>query len=374
MRIWLMTAYWRFIRISFNKFNNLPLVKELMSEIRLFAILLMLLAGSVISVAQPEGINKTDGKGRKQGYWKKYSGDTLKYEGHFVNDKPEGEFKYYYPGGKIKTVMLYSDSGRAAYAVAYSPAGKKISEGAYYDKKRDGIWKYYNSYDVRIAQEVYLRGIRNGEWKTYYEDGKINELITWKNDVMDGPWLQYYPDSVLKMKGSYLGGKQNGKTEYFYTTGTLLVSGEYQSGERNGVWTYFHESGAPERKISFDKGTAYKEEIVFLSGNTLKTTDIYTIAWVGIQQGKALVTMNNGEQFPSNKTMDEMERMLNENYFFRVNKEYIISNWCIANKANYSDQARKLELKPAAASAVIVSAEKNDSFMFWSGIKKHTGE
>ena len=55
-------------------------------------------------VVPNDTINRTDSIGRKQGYWIKKDRDgTLKYEGRFVNDRPTGTFKYYYPEENSKS-------------------------------------------------------------------------------------------------------------------------------------------------------------------------------------------------------------------------------------------------------------------------------
>ncbi len=52
--------------------------------------------------------NRTDGKG-KQGEWKKYHKNGMLHKvGSFKNDKPIGEFKYYYDTGKIQAKMTHA--------------------------------------------------------------------------------------------------------------------------------------------------------------------------------------------------------------------------------------------------------------------------
>ena len=72
-----------------------------------FVITLMLF--SLLAFSQ--GDNKTDVKGHKQGEWKKYHPNgMLRYVGNFKNDKPVGEFKYYYDTGNLQTKMSHKGS------------------------------------------------------------------------------------------------------------------------------------------------------------------------------------------------------------------------------------------------------------------------
>ena len=55
------------------------------------------------------GQNKTDAAGRKQGPWIKYQGDgtTPLYTGTFKDNIPVGEFRYFYPSGKVKMIVKH---------------------------------------------------------------------------------------------------------------------------------------------------------------------------------------------------------------------------------------------------------------------------
>ena len=95
----------------------------------LYLLLCLLLGSSLTGFAQ----NKKDAKGLKQGAWVKIdpSKKNKLYEGSFVDDKPNGLFKYYFPSGKIKAITTYSENGTKARAILFDEAGNKISEGCY---------------------------------------------------------------------------------------------------------------------------------------------------------------------------------------------------------------------------------------------------
>ena len=63
----------------------------------------VLLLGFILICGVGFSQNKTDAQGRKQGPWRKYQpGDKiLIYTGQFKDDIPVGEFRYYYPSGKV---------------------------------------------------------------------------------------------------------------------------------------------------------------------------------------------------------------------------------------------------------------------------------
>ena len=56
--------------------------------------------------------NHVDNEGLKQGEWVKYKNGSKFYEGQFIDDKPIGEFLYFYPNGNIKIRTLFHEDGK----------------------------------------------------------------------------------------------------------------------------------------------------------------------------------------------------------------------------------------------------------------------
>lgn len=223
-------------------------------------ILILLFVSPVFLFAQNstsnDTVNKVDANGKKQGYWKKYSNDTLKYEGHFKDDIPTGLFTYYYSEGKIKAKTEYSQNGKFCSTLIYNENGKVKAEGFYYDKKKDSLWIYYGDNDTISAEEHYNKGLWVGVWKSYYSDGILNEEKTWVNDTLEGPWKQYYSDGSIKLAGTYKKNKLEGIYKFYYPepAGQVYYSGVYKKSLRDGVWMRFSEKGVGTTKEIYKDG------------------------------------------------------------------------------------------------------------------------
>ena len=77
-----------------------------------------------------ETFNKKDAAGRRQGTWIKLDSAGRKvYEGQFKNNIPQGTFKYYFPGGSMKAVSVFSEDGKTATTTTFFPTGKKNAKG-----------------------------------------------------------------------------------------------------------------------------------------------------------------------------------------------------------------------------------------------------
>lgn len=340
-----------------------------MKNLPLFLTFCLLISAPLLAQPQPSEKNQLDAQGRKQGYWVKLSGDTLKYDGTFQDDVPVGQFRYYYPDKTIKSVVQYSEKGLMAKAVNYSPKGKKMAEGEYWDKKKHGLWKYYNDEEKLIKIEDYHSGIPEGEWINYFPDGKPISIKHYERGVLNGPFCEFFADSLINFKGTYKNGLTDGLVTYYYLSGKVMVSGNYKAEVKDGLWMYFNEIGQADKRMTYADGRLISEEIT-TPGPDQKIIylNIENIAYVFNQGGLVKIRMSDGTDYVSDRKLDEFAHILNEYKFFRVNANYFVSLSCISNRKEYSPEYRILRLTPATAGEVIVSDANAEGFLHWAGL------
>lgn len=226
-----------------------------LKKIRIYAALFVAIL-PMLAFAQPP-LNQTDAAGKKQGPWKKYTDGVLKYEGQFKDDKPTGKFTYYYPGGTVKTVSVYSANGTICRTKSYHEEnGKLMAEGKYVNEKKDSIWNYYSFDDKLMSTESYVKGIKEGVWKTYYPDSSrtLLEIKNYKADVADGAWEQYFQNGTIKTKATYIKGKLEGLAVYYQSDGKKLMEGKFKNGLREGAWYSYNTDGKLEKTEKYAKG------------------------------------------------------------------------------------------------------------------------
>ena len=199
-------------------------------------IIFMLLSAVVFS----QGENKVDAKGLKQGEWKKFhkNGNLIKV-GCFEDDKPIGEWKYYYDTGQIQRKMIHN--GSVTYSITFYKAGGPQSTGKYVNQEKDSTWVYYDLDGYKIASDYYVKGLKNRISYVYYQNGKVAKEVGYQNDFEQGVSTQYWDDGKKKKTENYLNGALEGKSEFFNSLGKRSISGFYYHGIRNGVWLYFEE-------------------------------------------------------------------------------------------------------------------------------------
>ncbi len=209
--------------------------------------------------------NKVDAQGLKQGQWvKMWNNGVVKYKGRFTDNKPVGEFKYFYPSGKLKSVMTFSESGTKAHNISYHENGKKMAEGNFIDRKKVGIWQYFSDVDEKlVSEEHYKNGLLDGKSTTYYiNKGKPFEVVAYEKGIKNGEWVKYFMDGKIMTRTFYVDGKLQGTFVNYDPNGTLIVKGQYNNGEMDGTWLYYDEKGKLYRKEVYKTGRLLNAEDV----------------------------------------------------------------------------------------------------------------
>lgn len=207
-------------------------------------LLTIFLLSSLILFAQPPALNQTDKSGKKQGKWiKKDKCDRVLYEGNFKDNKPEGEFRYYYDNKDLKTFSVFSNSGTVCRTKHYFPDNILMAEGKYVNEKRDSIWRFYNAPNALVSEESFKNGKKDGFEKNFNGKGKLIEERNWKDSILNGPWKKYYEDGGLQQEGMYKTGQLEGDMKFFYPGNVVAVAGPYVRSLKHGKWIYYGRHG-----------------------------------------------------------------------------------------------------------------------------------
>ena len=222
---------------------------------------LLFFALSIIIGFSTQAQNKLDSKGQKTGHWEKnYKNGKLRYKGQFEKGYEVGEFTFYFPDGKKKSVMVFSEKGKKAAVRTYYKNGIQQSTGAYYQKKKDGVWKFFDKNKKRVVkQEAYSKGIKHGAWKVYYPNGKVATEIIWKNGERNGAWKEYFEDGQLKLSATFLNDKMVGDYVSYFINKKISRRGRYIDGKQDGKWISYNDNGSYSDIIIYDKGYIRKE-------------------------------------------------------------------------------------------------------------------
>ncbi len=108
-----------------------------------------------------------------------------------------------------------------------------------------------------------------------------------------------------------------------------------------------------------------KQRFLISKGDSLIPVNTQDIAYV-YTEDKAVMIMTNTEQsYFINYSLDEVEQQLDENQFFRLNRQVIANLGAIEKISNYFNGKLKIELKPSFGGEILVSRVKAPTFKNW---------
>jgi len=211
--------------------------------------------------------NRVDKNGLKQGRHREYYPKTkkLRYEGQFIDDKPVGIFKFYYPETyELNAIHEYDTIGGRAKITVFHKNGKILAKGFYLNQQKDSLWSFYNQEGKLLMTEFYKNNILNGEKIVYYNDSTIFEKITYKDGVKEGPYIIYYSDGSIKEQGHHKNGDKEGLVIYYNPGNIPLYKGTYVNHLKDGEWIRYNDDGTEMQKEYYKNGIL--KNIVFLNG------------------------------------------------------------------------------------------------------------
>lgn len=212
-------------------------------------------------------INRSDNKGLKQGDWKEfYPNGRIKSEVTYVDDLQNGYYKEYDNKGNLQITMLYEKGAIVKSKVEdepdieivnkYDQDGKLIYNGPFRNKVPVGNHREYgkdgkvtnafvfNDNGVMLSEGILDdAGNKNGKWKDLYPDKKIQAEGQYTDNRRTGQWKFYNQAQKIEQTGSYNNNRPDGLWKWYYDNGTLLREEEYFQGQRDGMYTEYSVNG-----------------------------------------------------------------------------------------------------------------------------------
>ena len=195
--------------------------------------------------------------GVKNGKWQYYSAKdygkaTLDSTGIYLNGLQNGVWSYY-KYGKVIRQGAYTEGVRSGnweifhYVSVDSVVLSK--SGTYINDKKEGNWKYYLRdyyYPPKVWDESSQDSVEQHkgrfQWKFKWNIDNYT-IQNWKDGKKEGFWKEigiienYYGNNEdVKFSGHYTNGLKNGVWLTYNESNDLLDSGNYVSGKKQGFW------------------------------------------------------------------------------------------------------------------------------------------
>jgi two-component system LytT family response regulator len=115
------------------------------------------------------------------------------------------------------------------------------------------------------------------------------------------------------------------------------------------------------------KKEKYKTRLLVKTGSVMQSINIEKIAYFFIKNQLCFLMTKDKERFALDYNLDEIERLVNPEMFFRVNRQVIVSQKSIKKIHPFFSSRLLLDLEPDTSEDVIVSKRKVSLFKKWMG-------
>ncbi|MCM4167806.1 transcriptional regulator [Arenibacter sp. H213] len=121
-----------------------------------------------------------------------------------------------------------------------------------------------------------------------------------------------------------------------------------------------------ENKIDTEEdNNKIKNRLLTYSKDKLISVRVDEIAFINTEFSLTTITCLDGRKHSSNSSLDELISGLDPLYFFRANRQYIISVKGIYEIFKYGNNQLKIKLNPASSKTIVISKNKVSEFKKW---------
>ena len=116
---------------------------------------------------------------------------------------------------------------------------------------------------------------------------------------------------------------------------------------------------------AFEKKEEFQKRFLVFAGNKIKTIPVEDVAYFFSENKRAFLVKKSGEQFTVDGSLDKIEKGLNPQNFFRINRQFIIGFDAIVEMEPYTKSRVYLKVNPTTEKETIVSVERSSDFKKW---------
>ena len=254
----------------------------------------------------------------------------------------------------------------------------EINSEDFYDlltnkKQKGGIRDFPN--ENRNSEIIYLYPVKNSDWiiAAHANIDKIEKQI---DKLKFNFLLVYLLSSATIVLLSLLTVRFLGS----YYEKTLELKNERLSEEvinlsklnadlynlKNKINESFEDND--EEVSGDDENTRIKNRLLTYSKDKLISVKVEEIAFISTENSLTTITCLDGQRHSSNSSLDELYNSLDPMFFFRANRQHIISVKGIDEILRYGNNQLKIELNPPSKSTIIISKNKAAEFKKWLDI------
>jgi DNA-binding LytR/AlgR family response regulator len=109
----------------------------------------------------------------------------------------------------------------------------------------------------------------------------------------------------------------------------------------------------------------FKKRFVVSIANKIKVIETKEVAYFYSSEKNTFLCTSDNRQYPLDFSLDHLEGMLNPDFFFRVNRQFIVQFKFISKIDILSKSRIRMETNPKSADEIMVSSARTSEFRQW---------
>lgn len=183
-----------------------------------------------------------------------FDNTSISQEGKLEFGKRVGEWKTYFPDGKLKEVGDYM-LGVFHLKSAWNQEEEQMV--------KNGIGEYVSYFDSSsyiYEKGLFKNGLKNGYWEIRYPNTILQQQELFFDDgKLNGRNVNYYNNGNLMSEGTFDEDKKVGEWKWYYESGQLQCTVKYEDDEKKGDQLFYSESGIEAKKEVYENGKLLEE-------------------------------------------------------------------------------------------------------------------
>lgn len=177
-----------------------------------------------------------------------YENGNMMYEKHFKDDKPTGEWRYYYDNGQLHTSGTFNDND------SENGKGWKLydRDGKEFVTQYDSMKVLQFTADHRPLSVTYFVGETENRYQ-FNDNYTTNAHGMVRNGMKEGLWEFFYANGQKMLEARYSDGVENGAYISYRENGVPYFRGFYINGKRANIWEFYDVEGNLAGTKDFDK-------------------------------------------------------------------------------------------------------------------------
>ncbi len=112
-------------------------------------------------------------------------------------------------------------------------------------------------------------------------------------------------------------------------------------------------------------GSSVKKSFLVFKHNKYFTVPVEKIAFFHIKFDNAVITGLDGKEYPANYSLDQIQQLVTDKQFFRVNRQYLLNFTAIKEVEHYFARKLLINLTFPTIERLLVPKEKVRAFLAW---------